>query len=185
MKQLNFQNELHFDFTIEKLGILPLFVQSVSLPGIFTDPPQTGTTFSNIKHIGDAVIFQDLVVSLKADEGMESWFEMYKWLTGIGRSETFKQFRDLINEETKTLDGAKKLFRSKQLDGSKGYKNAKSIGSLTISDANHIKYLELVFVNLHPVSMDGLVFRTDESGVGFMSFNVSFAYDYYYPKSIR
>jgi hypothetical protein len=184
MKQLNFQSELHFDFRIEKLNTLPLFVQSVNLPGISTSPPQTGTTFSNIKHIGDAISFQDLVISLKADEGMESWFEMYKWLTGIGRSETFQQFTELINDQSKTLNG-KQLFRTKQLDGAKGYKNAKSTGTLTISDANHIKYLELVFTNLHPISMDGLLFRTDESGVGFMSFNVSFAYDYYYPKAVR
>lgn len=185
MKQLNLQSELHFDFRIEKLSTLPLFVQSVSVPGIFTDSPQTGTTFSPIKHVGDSLFFQDLVVTLKLDEGMESWFEMFKWMSGLTRAESYKQFIDIIENQAKTLDGSKKLFKSKQIESGKGYKNTKSVGSLTVSDANHIKYIELVFANLHPIAMSGLSFRTDDSGVGFVSYDVTFTYDYYYPKPVK
>lgn len=184
MKQLNFQSELHFDFYIEKLSLFPLFVQSVSLPGISTEAPQTGTQFSFIKHVGDTVFFDNLAVTIKLDEGMESWFEIYKWLTGIARAENFSQFLQIVEDQTKTLDGTKKLFKSKQLDSGKGYKNTKSIGSLTVSDANHIKYLELVFVNLHPIALSGMTFRTDDSGVGFITYDVTFAYDYYYPRPV-
>lgn len=186
MKQLNFQSELHFDFDIQKLSTVPLFVQSVALPGIFTEAPQTGTPFSPIKHIGDTVFFQDLTISLKLDEGMESWFEMFKWLTGLTRTESYDQFIKLINDQDKSLDGTKKLFKTREPNvGSTGYKNTKSTASLSISDSNHIKYIEIVFVQLHPVSMSGLMFRTDNSGVGFMTFDVTFAYDYYYPKLVR
>lgn len=182
MKQLNLQSELHFDFRIEKLATFPLFVQTVVLPGISTDAPQTGTTFAPIKHVGDSLTFQDLTVTLKLDEGMEAWFEMYKWLTGITRAETFKQFSELVNDTSVDLTGEKKLFRSRQMDSGKGYKNTKSSASLTISDANHIKYIEIVFANLHPISLSGLAFRTDESGVGFVTYDVTFSYDYYYPR---
>jgi hypothetical protein len=185
MKQLNLQSELHFDFQISKLTTLPLLVQTVVLPGIFTEAPQTSTQFSPIKHIGDTVFFQDLIVTLKVDEGMEVWFEMYKWITGLTRSESYKQFQELIADQTKTLDGAKKLFKSKeQLPGGKGYKNTKSTASLTISDSNHIKYIEIVFANLHPVNMSGLQFRTDETQTGYMTYDVTFAYDYYFPKPV-
>lgn len=184
MKQLNLQSELHFDFRIEKLPTLPLFVQSVSVPGIYTEAPQTGTQFSFIKHIGDALFFQDLVITLKLDEGMESWFEIFKWMTGLTRAENFKQFLDIVENQVKSLDGSKKLFKTKQMESGKGYKNTKSVGSLTVSDANHIKYIELVFANLHPTAMSGLSFRTDDSGVGFITYDVTFAYDYYFPKPV-
>lgn len=183
MKQLNFQSELHFDFQIQKLPTVPLFVQSVNLPGIFTEAPQTGTQFVPIKHVGDTLFFQDLMVTLRLDEGMETWFEMFKWLSGLTRVESYKQFVELVNDQGKSLDGLKKLFKSKEPEvGGKGYKNLKSTASLTISDANHIKYIEIIFVQLHPTSMGGLTFRTDESGVGFITFDVNFTYNFYYPK---
>lgn len=186
MKQLNLQSELHFDLQIEKLANAPLFVQSVVLPSIFTEAPQTGTQFSPIKHVGDTVFFQDLLITLKLDEGMETWFEMYKWITGLTRAETYEQFVELINDRSKTLDGTKKLFKTKDSDASKrGYKNTKSTASLSVSDANHLRYIEIVFMNLHPTSMSGLSFRTDDSGVGFITYDVNFAYDYYYPRLAR
>jgi hypothetical protein len=186
MKQLNFQNELHFNFQIQKLATLPLFVQSVILPGIFTEAPQTGTQFAPIKHVGDTLFFQDLSVTLKLDEGMETWFEMYKWLTGITRAESYQQFIELINDQGKSLDGSRKLFKAKEPDATKkGYKNIKSTASLSVHDANHIQYIEIIFANLHPISMSGLNFRTDESGVGFITYDVNFAYDFYYPKLAR
>jgi hypothetical protein len=164
--------------------MLPLFVQSVSLPGISTEAPQTGTVFSPIKHVGDTIFFQDLVVTLKLDEGMESWFEIYKWLTGLGRSENFQQFTELVNDQGMSLDGTRKLFSGKEVAVGAGYKNLKSPASLMVSDANHIKYIEFVFANLHPVSMSGLTFRTDDSGVGFITYDVTFTYDFYYPKVV-
>ena len=186
MKQLNFQSELHFDFYIQKLPLLPLFVQGVLLPGIFTEAPQTGTQFSRIKHVGDTVFFQDLVVTLKIDEGMESWFEMYKWITGIGRSESFAQFSELVSNSVKSLDGLSRIFKDEHpsVDKSK-YRNLKSTGSLTISDANYVKYMEIVFMDMHPTSISGLTFRTDETSVAFITFDVTFAYNYYYPRLIR
>jgi hypothetical protein len=185
MKQLNLQSELHFDFQIMKLPTLPLLVQSVALPGIFTEAPQTSTQFSPIKHPGDTVFFQDLIVTLKVDEGMEAWFEMYKWITGLTRSESYAQFIELLADKTRSLDGSKKLFKNKELTpGSRGYKNLKSTASLTISDSNHIKYIEVVFVNIHPVNMSGLQFRTDESQTGYMTYDVAFSYDYYFPRPV-
>lgn len=183
MKQLNLQSELHFDFRIAKLSTLPLLVQSVVLPGIFTEAPQTGTQFSPIKHVGDTVFFQDLIVTLKVDEGMEAWFEIYKWITGIARSESFQQFKDLIDNKTLTLDGSKPLFNVREASSAgKGYKHTKSTASLMISDANHIKYMDFVFSNIHPINMSGLNFRTDETQTGYMTYDVSFAYDYYVPR---
>lgn len=184
MKQINFQNELHFDFTIEKLANVPIFVQAVSIPGIFTEAPQTSTQFSPIKHIGDTTFFQDLVVTIKLDEGMEVWFEMFKWITGLTRVQSYQEFLDLIQNKTKTLDGIKKLYRYQEPEVviGKGYRNIKSTASLGVSDGNHLKYLEIVFSQIHPVSMGPLTFRTDNSGVGFITFEVTFSYNFYYPR---
>ncbi len=186
MKQLNLQSELHFDFTIQKLNNLPLFTQSVVLPGIFTEAPQTGTTFSPIKHVGDTLFFQDLIVTLKLDEGFETWFELYKWLTGLTRSETYDQFKNLLSGADKTLDGTKPLFRKRiPADAGKGYKNIKSQASLLVKDSNYLSYLEILFHNLHPTSMSGFAFRTDDSNVNHITFDVTFAYDFYVPVAVK
>jgi len=186
MKQLNFQSELHFDFQIQKLVNMPLFVQSVFLPGLFTEAPQTGTQFSPIKHQGDTLFFQDLIVTMKLDEGMETWYEMFKWLTGLTRTESFQQFIDLMSDVNTTLDGSKKLFKAREVaTGGKGYKNIKSIGSLMVRDSNHIPSLEIVFMNLHPTAMSGFSFRSDAADVGYIAYEVTFAYDFYFPKPVK
>lgn len=185
MKQVNYQSELHFDFTVHKLQTHKFFVQEVQLPGVFTEAPQTGTQFSPIKHIGDTLFFQDLIVTLKLDEGFDTWFELFKWLTGLTRSESYDQFNELIKDQSKTLDGAKKLFRGKEsLPGGKGYKNTKSTASLLAKDANFQTYLEMVFINLHPTSISGFTFRTNNDSHNYIVYDVSFAYDIYFPRKI-
>lgn len=186
MKQLNFQNELHFDFNIQKLVNHRLFVQSVNWPGIRTEAPQTGTTFSPIKHVGDTAFFDDLIVTLKLDEGCETWFEVFKWLTGLTRTESFDQFIALLDNADTSLDGAKPLFKGKELaTGGKGYKNIKSTGVLSVQDANHQTYMRIAYMNIHPVAIGGFSFRTDQSNVNFMTYDVIFAYDYYFPAPVR
>lgn len=179
----NFQSELHFEFQIQKLEKLPIFVQNVVHPGIFTEAPQTGTQFSPIKHIGDTLFFPDLYVTLKLDQNMTTWFEMFKWLTGLTRSETYQQFIDLIANKDTTLDGSKALFRAREaLGGGKGYKNTKSTATLTVNDANHVPFMDIMFMNLHPTSMSGFSFHTDSSNVNYITYDVAFAYDFYFPK---
>lgn len=186
MKQENFQSENHYEFVIQKLENLPLFVQEVVMPGIFTEAPQTGTQFSPIKHIGDSLFFQDLYLTIKLDEGMETWFEMFKWLTGLTRSESYGQFQELIKDGSLTLDGSKKLFKSKQLDATgKGYKNTKSIATLTVNDANHISYMNILFMNLHPTAMSGFNFQTDNTGIQYITYDVTFTYDFFFPTLVR
>jgi hypothetical protein len=186
MKQMNFQSELHFDFQIAKLPNVPLFVQAVQLPGVMTEPPQTATQFSPLKHIGDTLFFPDLIVSLKLDEQMESWYEMFKWLSGLTRPESWQQFRDLVGGDMKSLDESKPLFRAKEFDpNQKGYKNTKSTASLRISDSNYLPYMEIVFMDLHPVSLGGFVFQTVSPNVEFITFDVEFAYNFYFPRPAR
>ncbi len=186
MNSENFQSELHYDFDIPKLENFPLFIQSVLLPGIFTEAPQTGTQFSPIKHVGDSLFFQDLYVTIKLDDAMATWFEIFKWLTGLTRSETYQQFIDLVGDKVLSLDETKKLFKSRELDPTnKGYKNIKSNGVLTINDANHLPYMNLMFSGLHPTSMSGFTFRTDSSNVQFITYDVTFAYNFYYPTAVK
>jgi hypothetical protein len=187
MDFLNFQTPLNFEFDIPKLFDTPPFVQEVAFPGLYCDAVGTGTTFAPIKHVGDSVAFDPLVVTLKLDEAMKNWFELFKWTTGLGRPESFEQFDLLEKNNVTTLDGARRLFRGldkNELSGP-GYRNLKSTAVLSVKDCNYISYFDLVFIDLFPTGISGFQFVTDDTMTQFLTYQVTFAYNFYYPRLAR
>jgi hypothetical protein len=102
----NHSSGLKFSFQVKKLPHVNFFVQEVNLPGLSIDPKSVGNPFTTIPVPGEKIRFNSLDVTFVVDENYQNWYEIFRWMEGIGFPETRKQYtkvRDNIDENLPTL----------------------------------------------------------------------------------
>jgi hypothetical protein len=176
----NFQSPVKFNFTVDRLKDFDFYVQTVNLPDISLPFIESGTTFATLKIPGNKIRFTDLVVSFKVSEGMYNWYEIFSWLQSMGLPENQKQFGDLRTGNLKDLNGTP-LNRQTMRDVGDLYGQA----SLTVNTSHNNPYLIVNFIDIHPVSLSGVVLDSKSTDGDFLTSTVAFAYDYFTVEKIK
>ena len=168
MSTSNFLSPVEFKLVINRLPNTEFYVQQANLPGLNSGFAERSTPFKNIYAPGDKLIFDDLNVTLVADENLASFIECSEWLTAITRAEGFDGYKGL---EAPEVGG------STQLDGTG--KGSMSDASLIVMNSNKNPNIHVSFKDVFPISIGPIQLNTSDSDVVPPTFDVTFKYSSY------
>lgn len=148
---LNFLSPIGFRLSIERLPNVAFFAQEISLPTVTLDPLEEATPLSVIKIPSERLNFGDLSITFAVDGQMNNWYEVFKWMRGLGYPEDQTQY---------TLENQIRSFETSS-ELSKNYSDAK----LMILGANNQPIRTFNFIDCFPSSLGGIQFGTTYSDV--------------------
>lgn len=154
----NFLSPLGFKFTIFKTPNVNYFVQAATIPSLSLGRIEQGTPFSRIKFPGDKLDYADLNITFRVDEELRNYYELYNWMTQLGKPESYEQYRAIA---TNTNAG----------------EGTQSDATLIILSSTKTPILEVNYYNVYPISLSELNFNTQINDVDYIDCIATFAYD--------
>lgn len=171
----SFVSQLNFNVLITRLENTTFDIQEISIPGITLGSTGISTPFNKIPFAGDHLEFGDLNIKFKVDEKFQNWYEIFKWMTGLGFPKNFNQYSDTKYGLEKTLSGLP-LLKDKQIDKSRKIGNIYSPITLTVLTSHKNPLMEFNFIDAFPTSLSPIDFKTTDSSVDYLTAMVSFKY---------
>lgn len=155
--QQNFLSPIGFRFVINRLPNVSFYVQGASIPGVSASPTSVATPFKTLKFAGDKLEHDSFTVTIRMDEYMQSYTEVYDWLVALVKNESYDQYRDL----TKSDNGL--------------YSDA----SLVILDSRGNPALEVHLKDIFPISLGNIAFDTTSQDVNYVTCEMTFEHNGY------
>jgi hypothetical protein len=168
MSTSNFLSPVEFKLVINRLPNTEFYVQQINVPGINSGAAERSTPFKNIYTPGDKLIFDDLNVTLVADENLASFRECWDWLHAVTRAEGFEGYAGL---NAPVVGGVTSVTS----DG----KGSMSDASLIILDSNKNSNIQISFTDVFPISIGPIQLNTSDTDVTPPTFDVTFKYSGY------
>jgi hypothetical protein len=148
-----------YEFVIDRLPNLKFFSQTVNLPDISLSATATPSPYVNLYNPGNQLTFGQLQISYIVDEDMQSWFELYTWMTNLGNPESLDKLGTLTKQAGKQ-------------------NSVMSDASLLIKTNANNPNIKITFKDLFPVDLTGFTFSSIE-GQDFITATAAFQYTYY------
>lgn len=149
----NYLNPTNFRFVIQRLPNVAFYVQQASIPGISMVPTETASPFSLIYTHGDRLFWNEFSISIRLDEDMASYREIYDWMTSVANPEGFDGY-----EEIKTSPGI--------------YSDA----TLTVLNSSQNPNIEVNIKDMFPIQLGDILFNTTATDVDFATCDITFRY---------
>ena len=157
MTQQNFLSLSGFKFNIKRLPNVSFFVQGVNIPGVTMNADETPTPFTTIYRVGDRLTWDDLTLTIRSDEDLESFDEIYKWMVAATKAGGFAGYQTLVDSD----DGL--------------YSDA----TLTILNSKKNSNKILTFIDIFPITLGGINMDVTSSDMSYATFDVTFKYNTY------
>jgi hypothetical protein len=170
-KQIENKNFLYptkYKFTLARAPKAIFFANSASVPGLDLTVAQQPTGLGrDIPHPGNKLMMDPFELRFIVDEDLKNYYEINKWLRGLGFPESLEQIYDLQTED-------KTIYSS-----TKSQLNIYSDGTLQILNSNDRVNLQVKYYDMFPFSLTPLVFdSTVQKPDPFMA-TVKFHYTYF------
>jgi hypothetical protein len=157
---INFLSPLGFKFQITKLPNFDYFVQSFDFPALhLNETNDLQTPFNKIIIPGDHTTWDHFSVTFKIDENMAGYFEIYNWIIGIGKPDTFNQYAAIASQPS-------------------GF-GVEVDADLLILDGAMNPNIKVTFYDVIPVSLSGFKFDSTETDVNYVTATAEFKYREY------
>lgn len=153
----NFLSPLGFKFTIFKTPNVNYFVQAAAIPNISLGRVEQGTPFSRFKLPGDKLEYSDLNITFRVDEELRNYYELYNWMTLLGKPDNFDQYKSISTANSG--------------------EGTQSDATLIVLSSTKSPILEVNFKNLYPISLSEINFNTQMNDVDYIDVIATFAYD--------
>ncbi len=124
-----------------------------NLPGISLPNTFQPTPFRDIPIYGDKLEWQSLTVDFIVTSRLENWNAIFQWMVGLSKPTEFPEF---CNKKFETTDATLHLYTGKQN-----------------------KFGEVVFTNLVPTSLSGLMFSSRDNNITEILSSATFEYQHY------
>jgi len=170
---INFLGQNGFRFTVKRLPTVNYFCQSATLPSVSVGAIESPTPFAFVPRPGDRITYDPLVLTFKVDENLENYFEIQRWIEGLGHPDELKQTADLSKE-----------IRSQQIGG----QGSRALGYYTtfvpdgvpsILTSNKHVHKNIFFQDLFPISLSELQFESTNISIEYLQATVTFRYRKY------
>lgn len=146
-----------YTFTVQNLPFAKYFCQTVTMPGVSTDPITQSNPFSDIYRHGTKLAYDFLSMTFIVDEDLRTWEETYNWLRSVAFPTKFEEY-------TRFRDKKNPLYFD---------------GILTTNTNANIPNIRFKFTNCHPVSLSGITFSSSDSADNIITADLSIRYDYF------
>ena len=155
----NFLSPLSFDFNIFKTPNMNYFVQSANIPGISLGIATVSTPFNIIKFSGDKITYSDLNVTMRVDEELRNYYEIFNWMMSISRNKSFVGYASVANAGL-----GEGVF---------------SDATLTVLSSAKTPIARINYLNMFPTQLSDLIFDSKDTTVNYLDAIVTFAYERY------
>ena len=164
----NYMSPLGFKLILTKTPKVDFLCQSANIPQISMGTAVQPTYLKDIPVPGDKVLYDDLTVRFLVDEQMENYLSIYKWMTGLGYTESLGQYDQLRKDDIRTdsIVGD---------DGDPRYFNY-SDATLQVLSSNYKPSVLINFKDAFPVSLSTLEFDVSTRDYNFFTASVTFKY---------
>lgn len=168
---INFLGQNGFRFSIKRLPGVNYFCQGVSIPSVSIGAIDSPTPFAFVPRPGDRIAYEPLSITFKVDEDLRNYFEIQKWIEGLGHPDDLGQTRALSQD----------IARS-QMAGTRpiGYYTT-FMSDATLSILTSAKNLNrnIYFLDCFPVSLTELTFASTVTTIEYLEATVTFRYRKY------
>lgn len=176
IKNRNFLTPLKFDFSIDRLPNVNFFTQAAPIPGLNLPSVDRGAgPFNNIPWTGDRISWSDLNIDFRVDENLRNWYEVYKWMVGLGTPETLQQHKDLKDGVDTNLDGEKRKILPPATSIGHIYGQA----TLIVRSSQQQPILSIHFKDCWPTALSEIRFDTTDENVTEIACTATFKYETY------
>jgi hypothetical protein len=155
----SFLSNNKYELIFDRLPNTTFFLQSINLPSITLNSVATQTPFVQVNTPGNILTFEQLSVTYIVDENMQSWRDIYSWITTMGNPTSKNKLGNL----TTALGRSNSVVSDAVL--------------IVKSNSNNVN-LKFSFKNVFPIELGSLQFTSTESQE-FLTSSAVFLYDYY------
>jgi hypothetical protein len=168
---INFLGQTGFRFSIKRLPGVNYFCQGISIPSVSVGAIESPTPFAFVPRPGDRITYSPLSVKFKVDEDLKNYFEIQKWIEGIGHPDDLNQTKQLSKD-----------INNSQIAGSRqvGYYTtfvSDAVLSILTSAKNVNK--NIFFYECFPVDLTELAFDSTNTTIEYLEATVTFRYRKY------
>lgn len=150
--------------TFSRVPNTTFYLQQTSVPGIVSSPATQPTPFTNLPVPGNKIEFTPLQVVFLLDEKMNSWYDIYNWMTGLGRAQSYDDYANLAANAPKNSLGIRPPY---------------SDAVLTIFTAKNNPALQFAFSDCFPVELGGVQIDFREDAEVILTATAVFRYSVY------
>lgn len=161
--QQNFLSPTGFRFLIKKLPNVSFFVQSVDIPSISLTPIEYPTPIKTLSFANDRLNHEPFAITIRVDEYMDSYNEIYDWMAGLTHPKSFDQYKTLAKSEEGLYSDA----------------------SLIILDSRQNPGLEVVFRDVFPISLGQISLDTTAANITYPTCQITFEHNGHEVKRIK
>lgn len=147
----NFLSPIDFRFVIKRLPYVEYFVQTANVPGVNASPSLTPNPFKDIYRQADKLEYDTFNITVRVDENMNNWLEIYNWMEGLTYPENFDQFANLEKG-----DGL--------------YSDA----TLTILSNSKNPNVEITLKDAFPISLSSIQLSTTDTDINYAVADITF-----------
>lgn len=154
---MNYLSPLEFRVTVSRMPNVEFFTQSVQIPGVSVNPPETNNPFNRLVFTPEKLQYSPLALSFILDEKMANYREILSWIKGISFPQDYSQF-DAINKSEEGL---------------------RSDISVLIMNSSKNPNIVVNYIDCMPVSLSGVRIDTTMQEPIYPTAEVEFAYNYF------
>jgi hypothetical protein len=168
---INFLGQNGFRFSIKRLPGVNYFCQSVSIPAVSVGVAETPTPFASLPRPGDRITYEPLSITFKVDEDLKNYFEIQRWLEGLGHPDDLTQTRNLSQEISRT-----QFAGTRQIGYYTTYMSDATLSILT--SAKNVNK-NIFFLDCFPIGLTELSFSSTVTTIEYLEATVTFRYRKY------
>ena len=167
---INFLGQNGFRFSIKRLPGVNYFCQGVSIPSVSIGAIESPTPFAAVPRPGDRISYDPLAIRFKVDEDLRNYFEIQKWIEGMGHPEDLAQTTRLSRQIRDEQVGLRPVGTMV---------NFVSDGVLTILTSNKNVNKTVFFRDCFPINLTELTFDSMNTTIEYLEASVTFRYRRY------
>ena len=161
--QQNFLSPTGFRFLIKRLPNVSFFVQAVDIPSISITPIEYPTPLKTLSVPSDRLNHEPFSITIRVDEYMDSYNEIYDWMSGLTHPKSFDQYKALASSEEGIYSDA----------------------SLIILDSRQNPGIEVVFRDVFPISLGQISLDTTSPNISYPTCQITFEHNGHEVKRLK
>ena len=152
-----------FILAFERLPTVQYFCQEANLPGVTLNTLEFTTPLHDVPTAGNKLSYNEFDVTFIVDEKLQSWNELYKWLSAIGSSKSISE-RNRLNQLQNQYTSKVSYY---------------SDATLTVMSALNNPLLKINYIRMFPISLSDVKFDTQLDADTIITATASFQYAYF------
>lgn len=161
--QQNFLSPTGFRFLIKRLPNVEFYIQAATIPGLSMSPTEYATPFKTLTFAPDKLQHETFTVTVRLDEYMDSYNEIFNWMVGLTKPASFDQYKNLQASDNGLYSDA----------------------TLIVLDSKQNPGLEVTFHDIFPIAISSIQMDTTQADINYVTCDITFEHNGHEVKRIK